>query len=115
MQAEKMKKLNLLGVGVFVIAVTLLSNGISARAQQSVDNLSKAASNPLAPVISVPISQDFDFKGGNRSDGFSYLLQAEPVIPFQLSGEWNLISRTIIPVAYNNYTPGKKTAGLGDI
>ncbi|MHC3941927.1 hypothetical protein ACI0FR_03263 [Paenochrobactrum sp. BZR 201-1] len=100
---------------LLVIAALVSTKCSIVHAQQSVDDLSKAAANPLAPVISVPITQDFNFQGGDRSNSFSYLANIEPVIPFQLDDQWNLITRLIVPIAYNNYTPDKSTAGLGDI
>jgi len=109
-----MKNLHLSTKHVAAVAVALLSYPGNAMAQHSVDDLSKAAANPLAPVISVPITQDFDFGGGRDGKGFSYLAEAEPVIPLQLNDQWNLITRIIAPFAYNDRIPGHPT-GLGDI
>lgn len=47
----------------------------------------------------------------------SYVLQLEPVVPFHLSDNWTLITRTIIPVIqFPDLEPGVPgTTGLGDI
>ncbi|WP_206542520.1 transporter [Pseudomonas sp. TTU2014-080ASC] len=36
------------------------------------------------------------------------------MIPFELNDRWNLITRTIVPVAYHDYFPGGDVSGLGD-
>src|ERR1700683_1782614 len=56
--------------------------------------------NPLAARISVPSQNWRDFNLGPRKDGFRYTLEAQPVYPVQISNEWNLLSRTTIPVVY---------------
>jgi len=62
--------------------------------------LAKKLQNPIASLISVPIQNNFDFGAGPNGDGFQYLVRIQPVIPVSLSKDWNLISRTILPVIY---------------
>jgi hypothetical protein len=71
--------------------------------------------NPIAALISVPLQNNFDFGAGPKGDGFQYLVRIQPVIPISLSEDWNLISRTILPVIYQqNYIGTTKQSGLGD-
>lgn len=56
--------------------------------------------NPIASLISVPLQHNFDFGGGPKDDGFQYKLNIQPVIPFSLGSNWNLITRTIFPYIY---------------
>src|SRR5690606_4531194 len=76
---------------------------------------SQQLANPLASLISVPLQNNFDFKAAPNKDGFAYGLNIQPVIPFSLNDEWNLISRTIIPTAYRDHMPGGRLSDLGDI
>ncbi|MBI1176885.1 transporter [bacterium] len=78
--------------------------------------MAKKLSNPVAALISVPFQNNFDFGGGPNGDGFRYTLNFQPVIPVTLSDDWNLISRTIVPVIHQNDMIGTSSqTGLGDI
>ena len=50
-------------------------------------------------------------------DDVQYILNIQPVIPFKLTEDWNLISRTIMPLIYQpELAPGVGDVfGLGDI
>jgi hypothetical protein len=77
--------------------------------------LAKKLQNPLAALISVPLQNNFDFGGGPNGDGFQYLVRIQPVIPISLSKDWNVISRTILPVIYQEKIFGTSSqSGLGD-
>lgn len=81
----------------------------------STADLAKKLSNPVANLISVPLQSNFDFGGGVQKKGFQYTLNVQPVIPFKLTDDWNLITRTIIPFTdVVNIVPGNPV-GVGDI
>lgn len=70
-------------------------------AEDDAADLAKKPSNPVAALISEPLQNNFDFGGGpNDDDGFRYILNVPPVGPFQMTGNWNLISRTIVPFLF---------------
>ena len=60
--------------------------------------LAQKLTNPLAKLISIPIQNWFDFNLGPKKDGFRYTMEAQPVYPVQISKNWNLLSRTTIPI-----------------
>ena len=71
--------------------------------------------NPVASLISIPIENWFDFNLGPKKDGFRYTMEAQPVYPMQISKSWNLISRTTIPIIYQQNLYGRTTqTGLSD-
>lgn len=77
--------------------------------------LAKATLNPIASLISVPLQNNFDWGGGPEDDGFQYKLTVQPVIPISLNGNWNVISRTILPYVYQDNVSGNSSqSGLAD-
>jgi hypothetical protein len=83
---------------------------------QGASEIAKQAQNPIANLISVPLENDFNpHTGMDKED--SYVLEMKPVVPFKLSNDWNLITRTIIPVIQvpDLLPTVNGTSGLGDI
>jgi hypothetical protein len=78
--------------------------------------LAKKLQNPVAALISVPFQFNYDNRIGPKDDGNRLTLNIQPVIPIGLSEDWNLISRTILPVMYqdNIFDGAGSQFGLGD-
>ena len=89
-----------------------------ALAQPTGEELAKQLSNPVSSLISVPFQNNTDFGLGPGDDGVQNLLNIQPVIPISLTPEWNLISRTILPLVYQDHDviPGTGDEfGTGDV
>jgi len=84
---------------------------------QSPDDLARRLSNPVASLISVPLQVNYDGRIGVRGKGSRFTLNIQPVIPIKLNEDWNLISRTILPVInQSDIAPGVGSqAGVGDL
>jgi hypothetical protein len=92
-------------------------------AATNAEELRKQSQNPIANLISVPIQENLNFDTGsaNRTQN---VLNIQPVIPFNVSKNWNLITRWITPIIYQPLPvsqppgpPAQQTgvSGLGDL
>jgi hypothetical protein len=84
-----------------------------AHAELSAEELAKLAQNPVGNLISVPFQNNTNLNVGpdNRTQN---ILNIQPVIPISVSDEWNIITRTIVPVVSQPLPNGDRTNGIGD-
>jgi len=101
--------------GLIALLALVSALGWSARAEQSDEALAKAAQNPVANLISVPFQDNINFNYGPE-EKTQNVLNIQPVIPVSLGSDWNLITRTILPViSQPGFFPGEgRTNGIGD-
>lgn len=78
--------------------------------------IAEELTNPIADLMIFPIQINYDQDIGPRDDGWRLQMNVQPVIPFHLTEHWNLISRIIVPVTYQeDIYPGEGSQfGLGD-
>jgi len=79
--------------------------------------LAKKLANPIANLISLPLQYNYDQDYGRGDHGSISRLNIQPVIPISLNENWNVITRTIVPLIDQNDLPvrGVNESGLGDI
>ncbi len=88
----------------------------SEQADTDAAELAKKLSNPIASMISVPIQFNYDQNIGPDDKGSKLVTNIQPVIPMDLTDDWNLITRTIVPVTGLWDIPeGNNTFGVGDV
>ena len=108
-----MIKLQRLCLLIPVAALLLPARPVAAQSNQ---DLAKQLSNPVASLISVPMQLNYDKNIGSDDQGERLVLNLQPVVPVELNEEWNLTSRTILPVIKQDHVPaGTSSSGTGDI
>jgi hypothetical protein len=114
----------LMGVPAFITATpragavpgdapAFASTGAAGAAETS---LALKLHNPIADMVTVPMENNFEFSSDARH-ALTYTLNVQPVIPFQLTKDWLLVTRTIIPfISQEAVVPGDRDkTGFGDI
>ena len=89
------------------------TEGTQKKQMEGQEDLAKAAQNPIADMVSIPVQSNFNFDYGADRDKTQIVTNIQPVIPINLTKNWNLITRTIIPVIYTEF-PAYQT-GLGNV
>lgn len=100
------------------LAAAAMTTGGSALAQEDqAAELAKKLSNPVAALISVPIQYNHDEYGGLNKGASVDSVIFQPVVPFELSQDWNLITRTLVPFIERQSFPAGvvNQSGLSDI
>ena len=88
-----------------------------AEAQDSDADLAQDLTNPLANLITLPIQVNYDRGLGPLDAGKKWQASVQPVVPFEVNDDWNLITRTIMPVIWQDdvFADTGSQFGLGDV
>jgi len=99
----------------FTTTTALFAQDAATDDKAAAAELAKKLSNPVASLISVPIQNNWDF-GIGPANAMRYTANVQPVIPVTLNEDWNLITRTIIPIVYaeSPVIGGSSKFGFGD-
>lgn len=102
---------------IFILLIAVHPQKAKAEDLSGDADLAQELSNPLADLMSIPVQMNYDSDIGPLDEGSKLQTNIQPVIPFDLNDDWNLITRTIMPVVYQDeILPGSGSQfGLGDI
>jgi hypothetical protein len=110
---------SVLAAAALLLATGAWADGAASEAEQSESEtakLQRQTQNPVANLISVPFQNNFNFNVGPEHVT-QWICNFQPVIPISLNDDWNLITRTIVPII-NQPSPAhgvRSASGLGDI
>lgn len=109
----KSPSLRALMVATVASATSLMAS--TSLAAMSAEELAKLAQNPVGNLVSLPLQNNTNFNVGPQS-GTQNILNIQPVLPIEVSKDWNVITRTILPLIWQpELAPGQgRTFGLGD-
>lgn len=84
--------------------------------QEETEKLARAAQNPVADMVSIPFQDNVGLGYGPGNRDTQNVLNIQPVIPLHVTEDWNVITRTILPIVTQpSFTGGSATTGLGDL
>lgn len=103
------RRLAIAAIALFAVAAA------PAHAEMSAEELAKLAQNPVGNLISVPFQNNTNLNFGPEKRTQN-VLNIQPVIPISINSEWNVITRTILPVVSmpSLYPGDDRTSGIGD-
>ena len=98
--------------GLALVLLVAMPAGVLAQGDK---DLARASQNPVSDMISLPIQNNTNFNVG-PSSATQNITNIQPVIPFALDDDWNVITRTILPiVSQPGLTLGQgRVNGVGD-
>lgn len=120
MDSRKRIFLTLVSFLMIIVMASAISayegDGAVEPGESSDEELRKAAQNPMADLISFPIQNNTNFRYGPL-EKTQNVTNIQPVVPFHLTEDWLLITRTIVPLIYQpEFISGQGSKyGLGDI
>ena len=99
-----------------ILAIAAASGPAAEEGAQDAEALAKKLSNPVADLVSVPFQFNWD-QGVGPNDEPRFVLNIQPVVPFQISDKRNLIARWIMPYVGQPVlsSGGESASGFSDI
>ena len=95
---SSMKTMALAGLLLATSASAAEAPGTAKAEEPNTEALAKAAQNPVADMISIPFQDDIGFGYGPGNKDTQNVLNIQPVIPLHVTEDWNVITRTILPI-----------------
>ena len=103
----------LLGVIAAPPAMAQDATPTAAPAAEYATDLAKKLQNPIGDLYSIPFQSNTNFNVGPNK-GTQEILNIQPVIPIHITPDWNIITRTILPLIWQpSFQPEGSTVPFG--
>lgn len=90
-----------------------LGYGSGQLSAQDASAIAEKLQNPVGDLISVPFQNNTNFNVGPHK-GTQDILNIQPVIPIHVTPNWNIITRTILPLVWSpSYQPAQSVPPFG--
>lgn len=96
----------------FILNFAVFAQEAAPKPGSSAQELADKLANPVASLISVPLQNNLNY-GIGPFNGSKYTINVQPVIPFKLTDNLNLITRYILPVVDQRDITGENTHQFG--
>jgi hypothetical protein len=102
--------------GAPLAAPAYAQQGAGAAPPQDQQALAQKLVNPISDLVSVPFQFNWDSNVG-PDDQTRFILNVQPVMPFSLNADWNLVARVIMPFVSQPplFEGGAPAFGVSDI
>lgn len=97
---------------IFFLSTLAVFAQEESKAGSSAQELADKMANPVASLISVPLQNNLTY-GIGPYNGSKYQINIQPVVPFKLSENLNLITRYILPVVDQQDVTGENMHEFG--
>lgn len=85
----------------------------TASAPSEASALAEKVQNPIGDLYSIPFQNNTNFNVGPQK-GTQDILNIQPVIPIHVTSEWNIITRTIMPLTWSpSFQPAESVPPFG--
>jgi hypothetical protein len=88
------------GFGAHAQQIRSVAAPVESSGAESTEELAKKIQNPIGDLYTIPFQSNTNFNVG-PDQGTQEILDIQPVIPIHINEDWNIITRTIIPVIWN--------------
>ena len=91
-------------------AQTETDSAKAVRHDAAAAKLAKAAQNPVANMVSLPLQYNFT-SGGGLDSSTALVLNVQPVLPLPIGERWLIIARTVVPFVSIPLPNGRQAGG----